>query len=574
MLGLVFAAIASGAIQDAHTYRGMSVDLKTLAPNANPMAPIVERFSVDRRDLDRVYDVETSLATFKGRRDFYSDWLSALKSLPFESYPIEAKVDYVLLKNRIEGDLAALDVQEKRLQKAAKYLPDLTTIVAFIEANRQMQPVDPKLAAEKLTALADGLAKKQSQLPAPAPASEEPDARFAADLVNNMKTGLKDWFDFFNGYDPEFSWWCKKPYEQADQALDRYVKNLRERVAKVDGDEITGDPAGREALLLDLKHELIAYTPEELIEIANKEFAWCEKEMLKASQALGFGSDWKKALEHVKGLHEEPGGQPQMIKDLAWGAIEYLEKNDLVTVPAFAKSVWRMEMMSAERQKVSPFFLGGQTILVSFPTDTMTNEEKEMSMRGNNRHFAKATVHHELIPGHHLQGFMNARYNTHRSAFRTPFWTEGWALWWEFLLYERNFPSTPEDKVGFLFWRMHRCARIIFSLRFHLGEMTPQECVDFLVEKVGHESANAEGEVRRSFNGSYPPLYQLAYMTGALQLRSLYADLVRSKKMTDKQFHDAILQLNNMPIDGIRMILTNTAPPRDYHTTWKFYRDP
>ena len=28
--------------------------------------------------------------------------------------------------------------------------------------------------------------------------------------------------------------------------------------------------------------------------------------------------------------------------------------------------------------------------------------------------------------------------------------------------------------------------------------------------------ANAEGEVRRSFNGSYPPIYQCAYMLGAL----------------------------------------------------------
>ena len=76
MLGLIFAL----ALQDAHTYRGMSVDLKTLAPNANPMAPVVERFSVDRRDLDRVYDVETSPTTFKGRRDFYNDWMNALKA--------------------------------------------------------------------------------------------------------------------------------------------------------------------------------------------------------------------------------------------------------------------------------------------------------------------------------------------------------------------------------------------------------------------------------------------------------------------------------------------------------------
>jgi hypothetical protein len=570
MLGLVLFA----AMQDAHTYKGMSVDLNALKPETNLMVAIVDRFSVDRRDLDRVYDVETSPTTFAGRRAFYSDWMTAIQKLPFDTYPVEAKVDWVLLRNRIEGDMATLDIQEKRLQRAGKYLPDLSVVTKFIEDNRQMMPIDPRSAAEKLTAFATAVGAKQSALPTPAPAKEEPDARFAADLTDNYRRGLKDWYDFFNGYDPNFSWWCKKPWEQADAALDRYVKHLRERVAKTEGDEITGDPVGREALLVDLQREFIAYTPEELIEIANKEFAWCEREMIKQSNALGFGNDWKAALEHVKGLHEEPGGQPQMIKDLAWEAVDYLEKNDLVTIPDFMKRVWRMEMMSAERQKVSPFFLGGQTILVSFPTDTMTHDEKLMSMRGNNRHFAKATVHHELIPGHHMQGWMNARYNTHRAAFRTPFWTEGWALWWEFLLYERNFPSTPEDKVGFLFWRMHRCARIIFSLRFHLGEMTPQECVDFLVEKVGHERANAEGEVRRSFGGQYVPLYQLAYMTGALQLRSLYKDLVRSGRMSDRQFHDTVLQLSNMPMDAVRMVMTNSAPTRDYKTAWKFYVEP
>ena len=72
-----------------------------------------------------------------------------------------------------------------------------------------------------------------------------------------------------------------------------------------------------------------------------------------------------------------------------------------------------------------------------------------------------------------------------------------------------------------LFWRMHRCARIIFSLKYHLGEWTPQQCIDFLVDRVGHERANAEGEVRRSFYGGYKPLYQIGYMIGGLQFMAL-----------------------------------------------------
>ncbi len=180
----------------------------------------------------------------------------------------------------------------------------------------------------------------------------------------------------------------------------------------------------------ELRSEMIPYTSEELIAIAEKEMAWCENEMKKASNDLGYGDDWHKALEHVKNLYVEPGKQPEMIRDLALEAIKFVEDNDLVTVPELARDSWRMEMMTPERQLVSPFFLGGETILVSFPTNTMAHEQKMMSMRGNNIHFSRATVFHELIPGHHLQGFMAARYKLYRAVLGPPFWTEGNALHW------------------------------------------------------------------------------------------------------------------------------------------------
>jgi uncharacterized protein (DUF885 family) len=135
-----------------------------------------------------------------------------------------------------------------------------------------------------------------------------------------------------------------------------------------------------------------------------------------------------------------------------------------------------------------------------------------------------------------------------------------------------NFNKTPEDKVGALFWRMHRSARIIFSLNFHLEKMTPQESVDFLVERVGHERDNALGEVRRSFSGDYGPLYQIAYMMGGLQFYNLHRDLVDSKKMTNKQFHDAILKEGAIPVEMVRGILTKQKLSKDFKSNWRFYQ--
>jgi uncharacterized protein (DUF885 family) len=332
-----------------------------------------------------------------------------------------------------------------------------------------------------------------------------------------------------------------------------------------------GNPIGREALQSELTYEMIPYTPEELIRIAEAELAWCDAEMKKAASDMGCGDDWRAALEHVKTKFVEPGKQPKLIQELAQEAIDYLDLHHLVTVPPLCRDSWRMAMMSPERQLVNPFFTGGETISVSYPTASMSHEAKLMSMRGNNVHFSRATVFHELIPGHHLQGYMTARYKSYRGLFGTPFWGEGWALYWELLLWDRGFARSPEDRVGMLFWRMHRCARIIFSLNFHLEKMTPQECIDFLVDRVGHERDNATAEVRRSFTTSYGPLYQAAYLLGGLQLRALHRELVESGKMSDRAFHDAILKENRIPIEMARALLTKQPLARGQAPGWKFY---
>ena len=164
----------------------------------------------------------------------------------------------------------------------------------------------------------------------------------------------------------------------------------------------------------------------------------------------------------------------------------FLDERNLVTVPELCAETWYLKMLGKKEQETLPYAVYfGQAIGIAYPTEDMSLEQKLMSLRGNNRHFTRAVIPHELIPGHHLQKFMAKRYATHRGIFYTPFYVEGWALHWEMLLYDLNFPRTPEERIGMLFWRTHRCARIIVSLKFHLGEMSPEEMVEFLVNEVG-----------------------------------------------------------------------------------------
>jgi uncharacterized protein (DUF885 family) len=614
--------VGFGSETSAQRQRSSRTDASAIEPveaGQSELRPIIESYAIDRGSLQRSYPVSISSARRERFRKFYSDELAQIQKLDFDSLSQEGKVDYVLFRNHLEHELRQLNIEARQLQEVQSLVPFSQPVIDLEEARRRMESMDSARTASVLNNLKKQVDDVRKSIEASFPSERRGGADTAASspkikktvayravaVLNNLRNSLRNWYTFYNGYDPLFTWWNEQPYKELDASLTAYSSFLSERVVGIraetaqgttpantnrppanpqtpqraalatpragDTSDIVGDPIGREALLSELQSEMIPYTPEELIEIANKEMAWCENEMKKASRELGYGDDWKKALEHVKNLYVEPGKQPEMIRDLALEAIKFVDDHDLVTVPQLARDTWRMEMMTPERQLVSPFFLGGEVIQVSFPTNTMSHEQKLMSMRGNNIHFARATVFHELIPGHHLQGFMSARYRPYRSVFSTPFWTEGNSLYWEMLFWDLNFAKSPENRIGMLFWRMHRCARIIFSLSFHLEKMTPQQCIDFLVERVGHERDNATAEVRRSFDGSYGPLYQIAYLIGGLQFYRLHRELVDSGKMTNRAFHDAILKENRIPVEMVRAILTNQKLTRDFKSNWRFY---
>jgi len=563
------------------------------------LAAVVNRFDADRDALAARYDAFDSPAQRTRMRAFYAGWKAGLADIDFAGLGQEGRVDYVLLDHELTHELALLDRRDKMRAEEAPLLPFADRLLALQDARRDLRPVDPRAAArgiadvtkqvDSLRTALDGAAatSKAGASSKRGPAVSKMVANRAADDLDRIRGVVASWYKFYDGYDPTFSWWLKDPYAKLNDALTAYAKTLREKLvgiktaatpvagaergmAAASNEPIIGDPIGIDGLNAELAYEMIPYTPQELIGIAEREYAFSLSEAKKAAKEMGFGDDWKAAMEKVKDTYVAPGDQPALIARLARDAEAFFDQHDWVTIPPLAREDWRMEMLSPERQRVSPFFLGGELILVSYPTADMPEDEKLMSLRGNNPHFSHATVFHELNPGHHLQGFMEARYNTHRQLFHTPFWSEGQSLYWEMFLWDHGFQVSPEDRLGALFWRMHRSARIVFSLNFHLGKMTPEQAIDYLVDHVDFERANAEAEVRRSFNGSYSPLYQSAYMLGGQQLRALHRELVDAKKMTEREFHDAVLQGGPMPIAMVRARLENTPLTRQGAPPWRF----
>jgi uncharacterized protein (DUF885 family) len=63
-------------------------------------------------------------------------------------------------------------------------------------------------------------------------------------------------------------------------------------------------------------------------------------------------------------------------------------------------------------------------------------------------------------------------------------------------------------------------------------------------------------------------------MMGGLQFMALKNEMTGDYKMSLKQFHDAVLQQNSMPVEMLRNILTNQPLKEGYKTNWRFYKLP
>ncbi|KAI0594717.1 hypothetical protein F4775DRAFT_585970 [Biscogniauxia sp. FL1348] len=545
----------------------------------------VVRVKADLKALNAFYNIASSPTRYARLDEFYAGELADLAAArPFEAYAPDERADYLLLRGYLRRGQRRLGLDRARDAAFAPFVaPFAGPLTQWCEERQRARAaaVDAPATARRFHDAAAAVAACEAHVRAHRAEYSKATGHRAARAVAALRAHVAEAYGFYRGYDPRFDWWVAEPYAALDAALAGAVDVLREALVGVrpgDEDTIVGEPIGREGLLTDLEAEMIPYAPEELLRIAESEYAWCEAEMRKASRELGFGGEWRDALEYVKDLYEEPGAQPEFIAALVRDGAAYVKEHDLVTVPCVAEEAIRMYMIPPARQKVSPFFLGGTYLQVSYPTSGMAHADKLMSLRGNNRHFSRATAFHEMIPGHHLQMFVAERSpRRYRHLFDTPFFVEGWALYWEMVFWNRGdfFVNGPEDIVGTLFWRMHRCARIVFSIKFHLGLMNAQECVDLLVDWVGHERATAEGEVRRSFNGDYSPLYQVGYMLGALQLMKLREEVVGEGpgKMGEKEFHDRVLRENTMPIEMLRALLLGKELTEDFKSEWRFYGD-
>ena len=176
-----------------------------------------------------------------------------------------------------------------------------------------------------------------------------------------------------------------------------------------------------------------------------------------------------------------------------------------------------------------------------------------MSMRGNNPHFNRATVHHELIPGHHLQvatvmDRADRLSRAHRLLVWYPGYGEGWALYAEKLGVEMDIYETPYDHFGRLTYDMWRAVRLVVDTGMHYKGWTRQQAIDFFKANAAKTEHDIVNEIDRYILW---PGQALAYKIGQLKILQLRerAELHFGERFDIRAFHDELLGAGALPLD-------------------------
>jgi len=169
----------------------------------------------------------------------------------------------------------------------------------------------------------------------------------------------------------------------------------------------------------------------------------------------------------------------------------------------------------------------------------------------------EALTFHEAVPGHHLQGALNAeldnlptfrRYN-YISAFG-----EGWGLYCEKLAKEVGFYQDPYSDFGRLTYEMWRAMRLVVDTGMHAFGMSRDEAITLMEENTALSKHNVRTEIDRYIGW---PAQALSYKLGEIKIWELRAKAEKAlgSDFDIRTFHDALLSKGSVPLHVLEQIV-------------------
>ena len=341
----------------------------------------------------------------------------------------------------------------------------------------------------------------------------------------------------------------------AGDAFDAFAAFLEQKKERAGGDYAVGESLYT-ALLRD--KELLPYDARTLRERGREQYDLLAAEARRLAKEISGTEDWAGLLGKLNQVHAPtPDAMRAEYEEWTERARSFLRDTGLVTLPPGERCAvepsppFQRPILAVASYNRPPAFsdsLAGH-FFVPYPPDGTPPAEVQKRLEGNCSAGIPTTTVHEAYPGHHWHLVM-AHFNPSklRQVFSTPYFSEGWALYAERVMREQGFFTDPKHELYQYEATIFRAARIVVDVSLHLGEMSFDEAVTFMIEKANLTKPNARAEVGRYCSW---PTQASAYLTGMLEIVDVRTRWLARKGKADiaalREFHDTLTSSGAMP---------------------------
>ena len=323
------------------------------------------------------------------------------------------------------------------------------------------------------------------------------------------------------------------------------------------------------------ERELLGYGAVELHERGERAYAALDAELRELTRGItresdtGESADWHAliatlqddhppTLEAMRAEYEaETERARQFARDRGVVTFAQGEECRVVPSPEFQRPILAvasyMPPPPLTASRIGHFF-------VPYAPAEFTEEQVRQRLATNSRSQIPTISVHEAYPGHHWHLSWSANSTrTLRKVHRTPYFSEGWALYVETVMRDEGYFTDPRHELAHVEARAFRAARIVVDTALHCGDMTVEQAEAFMVEKTALSAGTAKGEVSRYCAW---PTQAPSYLTGCLEIERIRDEYLARGLGSRREFHDTIAGSGSLPLGLARAAALGGFDPK------------
>ena len=522
----------------------------------------------DHRYDDKLNDY--SAAGVKAAIELDKSCLETLVEIDPSELDSVNRVDYYILKNRLEGSIFRLETLKEHEWNPLFY--NVGGAIYGLVA-RDFAPVEERLGKVKarLEAVPRAAALAKANLKNP------PRIHVETAILQNKGTIslIREGLDEFVSQAPALEHELEGAREKAAAALEYYGSWMEnDLLSQSNGEFRIGGEHFREKLRYTLHSDI---GMDEILRRAETDLRTTQAALFVTALPLyesyfpgqpvdDSAEGRKRVVKAVLDRLADTHPANDTIVDRARLCLEectrFVSENDLVRVPVepiklIVMPEFQRGVAVAYCDSPGPLEPEAETLFAISPTPKDWPDGRVVSFfREYNDFMLHDLTVHEAMPGHYLQLAHSNRFEAPtmiRAVFASGPFVEGWATYSEQLMVERGYGG-PEMKMQQLKMRLRMIINAIIDQKIHTAGMTESEAVALMMNEGFQEEGEAAGKWRRACLTST----QLStYYVGNLEVTDIRA-AYESKHGTGfslRRFHDELLSFGSPPPKFVRDLM-------------------